>query len=156
MCRPEETLDEGSKQEHKQKRKPDQNNDSVKSSSSQQSQQSNNIKTMKRRGKRVKQNQLVPKVISNANNDDTSDEEYSFKTITKPKKVQSSIRSRHDGETKSGGVEALIPTIIAVIVLGCAIVAKMGFRGRATVAGIDLGTTNSVICVQQQSKGSEG
>jgi molecular chaperone DnaK (HSP70) len=148
MCRPEENLDEGSKQEHKQKRKP-------RSTSSQQSQQNNNIRTMKRRGKRVKQNQLVPKVSSNANNDDMSDEEYSFTTITKPKKVQSSIRSRHDGETKSGGVEALIPTIIAVIVLGCAIVAKMGFRGRATVAGIDLGTTNSVICVQQQSKGSE-
>lgn len=30
--------------------------------------------------------------------------------------------------------------------------AKMGFRGRATVAGIDLGTTNSVICVQAPSK----
>jgi molecular chaperone DnaK (HSP70) len=31
--------------------------------------------------------------------------------------------------------------------------AKMGFRGRASVAGIDLGTTNSVICVQQLEKG---
>lgn len=29
----------------------------------------------------------------------------------------------------------------------------MGFRGRASVAGIDLGTTNSVICVQSQAKG---
>ena len=29
----------------------------------------------------------------------------------------------------------------------------MGFRGRATVAGIDLGTTNSVICVQKPDKG---
>lgn len=31
--------------------------------------------------------------------------------------------------------------------------AKMGFRGRASVAGIDLGTTNSVICVQAPAKG---
>jgi molecular chaperone DnaK len=31
--------------------------------------------------------------------------------------------------------------------------AKMGFRGRASVAGIDLGTTNSVICVQKLEKG---
>lgn len=32
---------------------------------------------------------------------------------------------------------------------------KMGFRGRVSVAGIDLGTTNSVICVQQQSDRGE-
>ena len=31
--------------------------------------------------------------------------------------------------------------------------AWMGFRGRASVAGIDLGTTNSVICVQAPAKG---
>lgn len=39
------------------------------------------------------------------------------------------------------------------MILVIAIMAKMGFRGRATVAGIDLGTTNSVICVQAQEKG---
>lgn len=36
--------------------------------------------------------------------------------------------------------------------------AKMGFRGRADVAGIDLGTTNSVVCVQSplESAGQGG
>ena len=53
-------------------------------------------------------------------------------------------------------MDALIPSFIAIVVIACGITAKMGFRGRATTAGIDLGTTNSVICVQQQSKGSEG
>eukprot|EP00551_Chaetoceros_affinis_P011176 CAMPEP_0203669236 /NCGR_PEP_ID=MMETSP0090-20130426/5658_1 /ASSEMBLY_ACC=CAM_ASM_001088 /TAXON_ID=426623 /ORGANISM="Chaetoceros affinis, Strain CCMP159" /LENGTH=599 /DNA_ID=CAMNT_0050533867 /DNA_START=218 /DNA_END=2017 /DNA_ORIENTATION=+ len=101
----------------------------------------------RRRGKRVKQNDL-PKSSS-----PTSD---GFRLVTSKKKVKKSgSRSRHEGESQSGGMEALLPSFIAIIVLGCGFVAKMGFRGRATVAGIDLGTTNSVICVQQQSKGKE-
>ena len=38
-------------------------------------------------------------------------------------------------------------------VLVVAVMAQRGFRGRASVAWIDLGTTNSVICVQRPSKG---
>jgi len=91
-----------------------------------------------RRGKRVKQSELPL--------------EPCMKTI-RHKKVKSSSMKRHGGESKSGGIEALLPSLGIVAVLACGIVAKMGWRGRATVAGIDLGTTNSVICVQQQSKG---
>ncbi len=40
--------------------------------------------------------------------------------------------------------------------LAIAVIAKNGWRGRSTVAGVDLGTTNSVICIQKQSKGAEG
>jgi len=63
------------------------------------------------------------------------------------------MTAKHQNDSKSGGIDALIPSFIGVIVLGIAIMAKMGFRGRSTVAGIDLGTTNSVICVQAQEKG---
>eukprot|EP00934_Nitzschia_sp_Nitz4_P007284 Nitzschia sp. Nitz4//scaffold305_size22082//11037//12551//NITZ4_008582-RA/size22082-processed-gene-0.3-mRNA-1//-1//CDS//3329547089//7274//frame0 len=52
----------------------------------------------------------------------------------------------------SGGVEALIPSLIGVGVLLFGVLAQQGFRGRSFVAGIDLGTTNSVVCVQAQSK----
>ena len=70
----------------------------------------------------------------------------------KPKK-QSKAKQKHGADGTSGGMEALLPSVIGLAVFGCAIMAKMGFRGRAEVAGIDLGTTNSVICVQQPSKG---
>lgn len=98
-----------------------------------------------RRGKRVKQNEL--KILSN-----NGDDEY----VVVKKKVKTGSCSRHEGDSHSGGLDALLPSFIATVVIGCGIVAKMGFRGRATVAGIDLGTTNSVICVQEQSHGSEG
>ena len=102
----------------------------------------------RRRGKRVKQQDL-PK-SSSASPD-------GFRMITSKKKVKKSgSRSRHEGESQSGGIASLLPSFVAVLVLSCGFVAKMGFRGRATVAGIDLGTTNSVICVQQQSKGKNG
>jgi len=58
--------------------------------------------------------------------------------------------------SKGGGgdkiVGAILPSLIGVGIGVFALMAKMGFRGRATVAGIDLGTTNSVICVQAPSK----
>jgi molecular chaperone DnaK (HSP70) len=60
---------------------------------------------------------------------------------------------RHENDSVSGGIQSLLPSIIGVIILACGILAKLGFRGRASVAGIDLGTTNSVICVQAPSKG---
>jgi len=47
----------------------------------------------------------------------------------------------------------MIPSFIGVAILGFAVMAQLGFRGRATVAGIDLGTTNSVVCVQAPAKG---
>jgi len=46
----------------------------------------------------------------------------------------------------------MIPSLIGLVFFGFIIMGKMGFRGRATVAGIDLGTTNSVVCVQKPSK----
>jgi molecular chaperone DnaK (HSP70) len=70
----------------------------------------------------------------------------------KPKK-QSKSKQKHGASGPSGGIEALVPSLIGLAILGCGLMAKMGFRGRAQVAGIDLGTTNSVICVQQPSKG---
>ena len=81
--------------------------------------------------------------------DDTAKSQFVRK---KPKK-QSKAKQKHGADGPSGGLEALIPSLIGVAILVCAIMAKMGFRGRAEVAGIDLGTTNSVICVQQPSKG---
>ena len=72
---------------------------------------------------------------------------------TKRPKAQSNSKRKHGKDGPSGGVEALIPSLIGLCILGGALMAKMGFRGRATVAGIDLGTTNSVICVQAPSKG---
>ena len=70
----------------------------------------------------------------------------------KPKK-QSKSKQKHGADSPSGGIEALVPSLIGLAILGCGLMAKLGFRGRAEVAGIDLGTTNSVICVQAPSKG---
>lgn len=69
------------------------------------------------------------------------------------KKKKSKMASRHGDDSKSGGMDALIPSAICVVVLAFVVMARMGFRGRATVAGIDLGTTNSVVCVQAPSGG---
>ncbi|KAL7536873.1 hypothetical protein ACHAXR_007455 [Thalassiosira sp. AJA248-18] len=69
------------------------------------------------------------------------------------KKKRSKLATKHADDSKSGGMDALIPSAIGVVVLIFVVMARLGFRGRATVAGIDLGTTNSVICVQAPSKG---
>jgi molecular chaperone DnaK (HSP70) len=73
------------------------------------------------------------------------------------KKASTSNRSaslqKHGSDAPSGGVQALIPSLVGLAILICGCMAKMGFRGRASVAGIDLGTTNSVICVQAPAKG---
>lgn len=68
------------------------------------------------------------------------------------KTKQSKALQRHGKDGPSGGIEALIPSLIGVAVLVVSVMAQKGFRGRASVAGIDLGTTNSVICVQSPSK----
>ena len=115
---------------------------------------SNKKRANGRRGKRIKQSRLTAKPIRKLSSTIKNDTETT--KTTKTKRVKSSLISRHEGEGKSGGIDALLPSLIAIVVIGCGIVAKMGWRGRATVAGIDLGTTNSVICVQQQSQGGEG
>jgi len=84
------------------------------------------------------------------NNDTTSS---IYKTIKTTKPKQSRSHQKHSNDDPSGGIEALIPSLIGLIVLGFIIMGMMGFRGRATTAGIDLGTTNSVICIQAPSKG---
>jgi molecular chaperone DnaK (HSP70) len=65
------------------------------------------------------------------------------------------MASKHADDSKSGGIDALLPSLLGVTVLLIGVMARMGFRGRSTVAGIDLGTTNSVVCVQSQ-KSSAG
>lgn len=73
-------------------------------------------------------------------------------TIKKIKKKSAALQ-KHGKDAPSGGIEAILPSLIGVGILVFAVMAQQGFRGRASVAGIDLGTTNSVICVQSPSKG---
>ncbi len=162
MCRADEKLSQrqdGSKQEGKCKNNKNANKESIESHPQPPQKEEiiiDNVNKMprRRRGKRVKQKDLPKSQLPSSS---SSSSEDGFRLVTTKKKVKKSgSRSRHEGESQSGGVESLLPSFIAVLVLGCGLVAKMGFRGRATVAGIDLGTTNSVICVQQQSKGKEG
>jgi len=72
---------------------------------------------------------------------------------TKRKKKSSKALKKHGKDNPSGGLESLVPSLIGVSVLVMAVMAQRGFRGRASVAGIDLGTTNSVICIQRLAKG---
>jgi molecular chaperone DnaK (HSP70) len=60
---------------------------------------------------------------------------------------------KHQHDTPSGGMMVLLPSLIGITILICAVMAKMGFRGRPSLCGIDLGTTNSVICIQEQVGG---
>lgn len=92
---------------------------------------------LRRRGKRDKQ-ALLPC------------EKYETIRISR---FSTALSKKHGNDSKSGGIEAILPSFAIVIILAFAYTAKSGFRGRSTVAGIDLGTTNSVICVQQQAKG---
>ncbi|KAL3807163.1 hypothetical protein ACHAXA_011364 [Cyclostephanos tholiformis] len=84
----------------------------------------------------------------------TSSPSLPHKFIIK-KKTRSMMTSKHADDSKSGGIDALLPSLLGVVVLAIGVMARMGFRGRSTVAGIDLGTTNSVVCVQSQ-KSSAG
>jgi len=70
----------------------------------------------------------------------------SYKRTLKKKK-KSNIARKHGDDAKSGGLDALLPSIAGVVVLFFVVLARLGFRGRATFVGIDLGTTNSVVCV---------
>ena len=71
--------------------------------------------------------------------------------VVKRPKRQSKALQKHKNDTPSGGIEVMLPSFIGLAILACGAMAKMGFRGRPSVAGIDLGTTNSVVCVQGQT-----
>jgi len=45
-----------------------------------------------------------------------------------------------------------ILSLVAIAVAACALLAAMGFRGRVSTVGIDLGTTFSVVGVNQHGK----
>lgn len=98
------------------------------------------IPTRQRRQKRDKEGQYV--LLPSKNTSPSK----------KKAKKQSKALQKHGKNSQSGGIEAMIPSLLGVGVLIFAVMAQRGFRGRASVAGIDLGTTNSVICVQAQSK----
>jgi hypothetical protein len=108
---------------------------------------------IRRRRKRDRQESWSKELSSSTHeHNNLSSSPTSLKRIIK-KKQKSKMASKHSEDSKSGGLDALIPSAIGVVVLIFVVMAKMGFRGRATVAGIDLGTTNSVVCVQAPSKG---
>lgn len=102
---------------------------------------SSNLSTNKRRAKRTR---LFP----TTSDDEVSSPTQVYKVIRKQK---SKFQQRHENDRLSGGIDALLPSLVAVGVALCIIASRSGFRGRSTVAGVDLGTTNSVICVQQQA-----
>lgn len=113
----------------------------------------------RRRNKRDRQESwdIIKRSITNKDGAYTEQKQQNIscgnKRIIKKKK-RSKMTSKHADDAKSGGMDALLPSLVAIIVLAFMIMAKMGFRGRATVAGIDLGTTNSVVCVQQPPSSS--
>ena len=116
----------------------------------------------RRREKRDRQGTWSEELSSSgANVDDTSLAKTASPSPPTPsrrviikKKTRSKMTSKHADDAKSGGLDALIPSLVGVAVLAVGVMARMGFRGRATVAGIDLGTTNSVVCVQSQKLGA--
>ncbi|KAL7452939.1 hypothetical protein ACHAWC_004648 [Mediolabrus comicus] len=129
----------------------DENKISSKSKSKQSTTTSTTTMRRRRRRKRDRQNDWS-RELSKSSSVTASSTISSNKRIIKKKK-KSNMTAKHQNDSKSGGMDALIPSLIGVVVLIIVIMAKMGFRGRATVAGIDLGTTNSVVCVQAPSKG---
>ena len=110
----------------------------------------------RRREKRDRQETWSEELFSFvANVDDTSlTKTTSSRRVIIKKKTRSKMTSKHADDAKSGGLDALIPSLLGIVVLAVGLMARMGFRGRATVAGIDLGTTNSVVCVQSQKLGA--
>lgn len=93
---------------------------------------------------------MVTKTRRRKRDKDTSSTLSSSASRTTKRKSKS--LQKHGSDSPSGGIEALLPSFIGLAILVCGVMARMGFRGRAAVAGIDLGTTNSVICVQAPSK----
>ena len=102
----------------------------------------------RRRTKRTKQTDVLERLKNDVPllTDRMSSSEWTRRRISRAK-------AKHGTTKPSGGVDALLPSLAIIGVLFFAALAKMGFRGRADVAGIDLGTTNSVVCVQRPSGG---
>eukprot|EP00980_Cylindrotheca_fusiformis_P030953 scaffold25678_cov137-Cylindrotheca_fusiformis.AAC.1 len=115
--------------------------DGSKSSSPVKASPGNDIPLRTRRAKRDRDGQFVLQNVATVP-----------RQRTKSKK-QSRALQKHGKDAPSGGIESMLPSFIGIAILACAVMAQQGFRGRASVAGIDLGTTNSVICVQAPSKG---
>jgi len=75
-------------------------------------------------------------------------------TLKNPTNKKKRKKIRHascEEEPSHGGMEAILPSLAVLSILAFALLAKLGFRGRIEIAGIDLGTTNSVICIQALS-----
>lgn len=108
--------------------------------------------TSHRRGKRDKTSSCASDPTSSHRQQDGR-QEHKNRLAPPLTRRKSKAFEKHGRDAPSGGIESLFPSLIGVAILACGVMAKMGFRGRASVAGIDLGTTNSVICVQAQAKG---
>ena len=107
----------------------------------------------RRRGKRDKDGEFTSIVAISSDNDTTTTTKSIITAKKKKRQSSSKALKKHGKDNPSGGLESLVPSLIGVVVLVVAVMGMRGFRGRASVAGIDLGTTNSVICVQRLSKG---
>ncbi|OEU10247.1 HSP70-domain-containing protein [Fragilariopsis cylindrus CCMP1102] len=107
----------------------------------------------RRRGKRDKDGEFTSIVAISSDNDTTTTTKSIITAKKKKRHSSSKALKKHGKDNPSGGLESLVPSLIGVVVLVVSVAGMRGFRGRASVAGIDLGTTNSVICVQRLSKG---
>lgn len=107
--------------------------------------------TLRRRRRKTDKQIEWSKELAKLEASATSSSTHNKRIVKKKKKTK--MTAKHQNDSQSGGMDALIPSLIGVVVLIVVVMAKMGFRGRATVAGIDLGTTNSVVCVQAPSSG---
>lgn len=105
-------------------------------------------RSLRRRGQRDRQSAWSRHLAATS-----PDSAASHPTRIVKKKKKSKMASKHGDDAKSGGLDALLPSLAGVVVLVFVVLARMGFRGRATFVGIDLGTTNSVVCVQAPAGG---
>jgi molecular chaperone DnaK (HSP70) len=112
-----------------------------------------NQQRRRRRGKRDKDGEFTSAIVAISSDNDTTTTKTTITAKKKKRKSSSKALKKHGKDNPSGGLESVVPSLIGVVVLVVTVMAQRGFRGRASVAGIDLGTTNSVICVQRLSKG---
>ena len=87
---------------------------------------SNNLSSHKRRAKRTR---LFPTASQNEALSSTQ----VYKVVRKQK---SKFQQRHENDRLSGGIDALLPSLLAVGIALCIIASRSGFRGRSTVAGM--------------------
>jgi len=71
---------------------------------------------------------------------------------SKKMKATHTMRQRRSGGSSSTNVGQWMLSLVAVSVCFCAVLAAMGFRGRVTTIGVDLGTTFSVVGVNMGGK----